>query len=282
MDVMELMAKTIEENFALAILAVTVFSIGLALVEFIWEWRTERLTREYFKEMGASLSVAIPSILLMGFFAYLFAVLYFSTYFRITWKIPVNWGTFFLLLVLVDFIHYWGHRFEHKIRFLWGFHSIHHSSPIYNYSTALRVVFFRTFFDIAYYFVLVLIGFHPLLVFVCLEMVDMYQFWLHTRLIGKLGFLEWFMNTPSHHRVHHGSQEKYLDKNYSGIFIVWDRLFGTFQEEEETPIFGLTKPIYTVNPLKVHFHEYINIFRDLRRAKGFRGFAEVLLGPPRR
>ena len=166
------------------------------------------------------------------------------------------------------------------MRFFWAHHSTHHSSPIYNYSTAFRVSFMRTPFDVVYYLVPVLMGFHPVLVLLSLGIVAYYQVWLHNEIIGRLGWLEYVLMTPSHHRVHHGTQDKYLDKNYGAITVLWDKLFGTFQKEEERPVYGLTKQLNSVNPLRVHFQEYIHLFRDLRGAKSAGEVAGYFLKPP--
>lgn len=110
--------------------------------------------------------------------------------------------------------------------------------------------------------------------------IYVYAFFLHTETIGKLGFLEWFLNTPSHHRVHHGKDDKYIDKNFGGVLIIWDRLFNTFQEEEEQPSYGITKPLRTLNPLKVIFHEWMDIVEDIRKVKDFRSLLVMLFGKP--
>lgn len=266
---MKIVFRTLENDFGFLLLIVLAFSLGLAVVEFVWEWRSKRLTQDRMIEMGASVSVAIPSAIMDGVFQGLIIAGYLAFYKWIPWKWEIGWTSLLVALILADFIHYWTHRWEHEIRLLWAHHSVHHSSHVYNYSTALRVVFIRTFYDSVYYLPLVLLGVHPLLIFLSLAMIAFYQIWLHTELIRTLGPLEWVLNTPSHHRVHHGSNEIYLDKNYGGILILWDRMFGTFQREEEQAVYGLTEPINSAHPWNVHFHEYRRLWHDIRHASSW-------------
>lgn len=270
----------LEGNLLLFVAIVFVFSLGLMTVEFLWEWRRGKLTGDYFKEIGVSLSVQLPSSATEALLAGSVVAIYGTTHQWLPFKIPVQWWSTLLLLIAVDFIHYWTHRWEHEIRALWTHHSVHHSSPIYNYSTAFRVVFSRQFFDVAYYFVLVLLGFHPILIFACLQIIAVYQFWLHTQLIGRLGPLEAVLMTPSHHRVHHGSQPQYLDKNYGALVVVWDKLFGTFAPEQAPVKFGLTTPINTTNPIRVHVHEYARLLHDLWHARSWRDRWRYLVRRP--
>lgn len=167
-----------------------------------------------------------------------------------------------ICVVLADFLYYWKHRLEHTTRVLWIAHSPHHSSSEFNLSTALRLPWLTPFYSWAIYIPLCLIGFHPLMVIFSLTVVLAYQFLIHTESIRTMGFLEHILNTPSNHRVHHGSNDKYLDKNYGGIFIIWDKLFNTFQQEEEKVVYGLTKPIHTTNPIKVNFIDLIDLIKE--------------------
>lgn len=267
-------------EFDLVLLAFLGLGLLVAVIEFGYELFTGKMSWNHIKEVLASASVQVPSTLLEKATTGLMLFAMFALYQRIPWRLDIGWASLIVAVLLVDFIHYWSHRWEHEIRAMWTWHSVHHSSPVYNYSTSFRVVFFRAVPDVLYYSPLVLLGFHPLLVVAGLSLVGIYQIWLHNGLIGKLGPLEWVLNTPSHHRVHHGSDAKYLDKNYGGILIIWDRMFGTFQEEQETPTYGLTKPIESTNPLVVHFYEVRALYRDLRRAKSWSEVAGYLFGPP--
>ena len=179
--------------------------------------------------------------------------------------IPVAWWSFVLLFFADDISYYWFHRISHECRFFWASHVIHHSSQHYNLSTALRQTWSGGFFSFVFWLWLPLLGFHPAMIMLQMSISLLYQFWIHTEAIDKMP--KWFeavMNTPSHHRVHHGSNPLYLDRNHAGILIIWDKLFGTFQPEikEEKVVYGLVKNINTYNPVKIAFIEWINMFRD--------------------
>jgi sterol desaturase/sphingolipid hydroxylase (fatty acid hydroxylase superfamily) len=169
-----------------------------------------------------------------GLFYYIATIIY---QYRLT-NIPVSWWAWTILLFADDFTYYWYHRLHHEVRIFWAAHINHHSSQRLNFSTDLRQPWTVALYYNAFWFGLPFVGFQPWMVLTMMSINGIYQYWTHTTLIGKLGFLEWFMNTPSHHRVHHASNVQYLDKNHGGIFIIWDRLFGTFQEEQEKPVYG--------------------------------------------
>jgi sterol desaturase/sphingolipid hydroxylase (fatty acid hydroxylase superfamily) len=181
---------------------------------------------------------------------------------------PSMWWSWVVLLFAEDFFYYWFHRTHHEVRLFWAAHVNHHSSQHYNLSTALRQALLTPVTGPIFWAPLALLGFPPVMILTAQAWSLLYQFWLHTEAIGKLGPLEWILNTPSHHRVHHGKNVIYLDRNHAGIFIIWDRLFGTFQKEEERVIYGLTKDIETFNPIKIGFHELAAISRDVVRAPG--------------
>ena len=196
------------------------------------------------------------------------------------WRIGSSAASWIVLFVAYDFCYYWEHRANHRVRILWASHVVHHSSRHYNLSTALRQTWTwvgNTLFILP----LALAGFPAYMIFATASMNLLYQFWIHTERIGTLWRpIELVMNTPSHHRVHHGSNQGYLDKNYGGVFIVFDRLFRSFEPEGEPVQFGLTKNISTFNPLRVAVHEYAAIARDVRGAAGWRArFGYVLRGP---
>lgn len=179
-----------------------------------------------------------------------------------------------------DLAYYWNHRFEHEVRLLWACHVNHHSSRAFNLSTALRQPW-TPYSSVLFYPPLALFGVAPPMILVAGGINLVYQFWVHTEAIGKLPRpFELVFNTASHHRVHHGSNGRYLDKNYGGILIVWDRLFGTFEEERERVVYGLTKNLESYNPFVIAFHEYVAIARDLRRARSVREVVGHVLGPP--
>lgn len=183
------------------------------------------------------------------------------------WDLGHAWYIVVLCFVLDDLRYYWVHRFGHEVRWVWASHVNHHSSQHYNLSTALRQTWTGTFtFMMVMRAPLILLGFHPVMVLFCGAVNLIYQFWIHTEAIQK--FPRWFeavMNTPSHHRVHHGRNARYLDANYAGTFIVWDKLFGTFvpEQEEEKVEYGLVHNLGTFNPIRVAFHEWIGVFKDM-------------------
>jgi sterol desaturase/sphingolipid hydroxylase (fatty acid hydroxylase superfamily) len=193
---------------------------------------------------------------------------------------PHDWWTWVLLFFADDFSYYWFHRISHESRVFWASHVVHHSSEHYNLSTALRQTWVpMTYFP--FWLWLPLIGFPPWMILLAQSWSLIYQFWIHTERIGRMPrFYEALFNTPSHHRVHHGSNDVYLDRNYGGILIVWDRLFGTFEPEGERVRYGLTKNIRTFHPVRVAFHEYLDLLHDVRGAQGWRTRISLMLKGP--
>jgi len=185
-----------------------------------------------------------------------------------------------LALVGWDFIYYWNHRFMHESRYMWAVHVVHHSSERYNLSTALRQPVADALGTSVPYGALCLVGISPELVATARGVNLLYQFWIHTEAIGRLGPSEEVLNTPSHHRVHHGSNSQYLDRNHGSILIVWDRLFGTFEREDQRVVYGLTKNIDTFNPVRIATHEYADMLRDVARSTGWgERLSYVVRGP---
>jgi len=175
---------------------------------------------------------------------------------------PASPWTWLLGFVAVDFCFYWAHRSLHRYNLLWGAHQPHHSSEDFNLSTALRKGAFQTAFDWPFYLPLALLGLPLPLFLVLLGAQLVYQFWIHSQHVGRLGMLEWFMVTPSNHRVHHGQNDRYIDKNHGGVFIVWDRLFGTFADETEAVRYGVTTPVRTFDPLRLQFSWWRLLWAD--------------------
>jgi sterol desaturase/sphingolipid hydroxylase (fatty acid hydroxylase superfamily) len=173
-------------------------------------------------------------------------------------------------LLAWDFIYYWNHRIQHESRWLWAIHVVHHSSEHYNLSTALRQPVADRFGMFVPYGLMAWFGFRPSLVEISRGINLLYQFWIHTETIDRMGVAEEVLNTPSHHRVHHGVNPQYLDRNHGGILIIWDRMFGTFERERDRVVYGLTKNIETFNPLRIATHEYVDILRDVARSTKWR------------
>ncbi|MCC6848034.1 MAG: sterol desaturase family protein [Deltaproteobacteria bacterium] len=180
----------------------------------------------------------------------------------------------------VDFGYYWFHRKSHEINFLWAAHVVHHQSEDYNLAVALRQSTLQPFFGAIFYWPLALLGFPPVVFLACASFNTIYQFWLHTQAIGRLGPLEAVLVTPSHHRVHHGRNPRYIDRNHGGTFIVWDRLFGTFEREREAVVYGITKPLASWNPLWANLHYWVELLRTARRTPHRRDKLRAFLKPP--
>lgn len=218
----------------------------------------------------ANISIGIAErlcdILITGFFYFIFDHLQ-KKYGLL--NIQPTFFLWILLLLCTDFIWYWYHRFAHEVSILWGVHVVHHQSEDYNYTVSARITVLQAIVRTAFWSVLSLIGFPASMITVMLLIHGIYPFFIHTRTIGKLGILEYLLVTPSHHRVHHASNEKYLDKNYGDVLIIWDKLFGTFQkeEEEEIPVYGLTKPLNSYSFLWQHFHFYIELWLAIKQKR---------------
>ena len=198
-------------------------------------------------------------------------------------EIPNTWWALALCFVLDDLRYYWWHRISHENRWFWASHVVHHTSQHYNLTTALRQTWTgQIITQVVFKTPLVLIGFHPAMVLFVGALNLIYQFWIHTEQIKKMGPFEWIFNTPSHHRVHHATNPKYLDSNYAGALIIWDRMFGSFVPEDDAePLrYGIVKNLGTFNPLVISFHEWIGIARDVVGAKSLREVWGYLFGPP--
>ncbi|GAA6165380.1 hypothetical protein NBRC116590_30840 [Pelagimonas sp. KU-00592-HH] len=268
------LATQIDEVFFL--IGAAILLIEIAEAAFKGTFR-----RKTFFEMIASASTQIPYLLIeITLMTFAYGVLFVLSATFISWQIPTTWVTVVAAIALADFTYYWEHRIAHEVRLLWTQHAVHHSSRDYNIITGIRFGPLESLWSLIAHVPMVLIGFSPEVVLGSALVVLAYQTWLHTELIGKLGPLEWVLNTPSHHRVHHGSDAKYLDRNYGGITIIWDRLFNTFQVEEERPRYGLTTDFDSQNPIKVWFSEIPALVRDLRRAKAGREVWHYLFSGP--
>ena len=178
-------------------------------------------------------------------------------------RIPYNYLTIILLFLGVDFFYYWFHRLAHEISIIWGSHVVHHQSEEYNLTVALRQAWVQGAFSWVFYLPLAFVGFDPYMFATIASLQTLYQFWIHTKVIDKMpAWFEYVFNTPSHHRVHHGVNPKYIDKNHAGTLIIWDRVFGTFQLEEEEVVYGITTQPKSWNPLWLNFEYWIDLFKD--------------------
>lgn len=235
------------------------------------------------KDTASSLTMGIGNVLtgLVSKFL-VFGALVFVYKFRI-FELDRTWVGYWIMIFFADdFSYYWFHRSSHKIRYFWASHVVHHSSQFYNLGTALRQTWTGNLSgSFVFYLWMPWVGFHPVDVILMQAISLLYQYWIHTELIVKFPpLVEWFFNTPSHHRVHHGSNVKYLDKNHGGILIIWDRIFGTFQLEEERPNYGLVHNLTSYNPFVIAFHEWRDLFRDVRKAPSLKAAFLYVFGPP--
>jgi sterol desaturase/sphingolipid hydroxylase (fatty acid hydroxylase superfamily) len=265
----------------LVLYSIPAFLVLIAL-EALWARRHPELPGYERRDTIASMSLGILNVVFSAGAKFLsipfFALLY--QHRIVDLGQPAMWWSWVILLVAEDFCYYWFHRTHHEVRVFWAAHVNHHSSQHYNLSTALRQALLTPFTGPIFWAPLALVGFPPLMILTAQAWSLLYQFWLHTEAIDRLGPLEWIMNTPSHHRVHHGKNVRYLDKNHAGIFIIWDRLFGTFAKETERVIYGLTTDIKTFNLVKIGFHEVVAIARDVRRAPTLRAKLGYMFAPP--
>jgi hypothetical protein len=187
---------------------------------------------------------------------------------------------FSLAMIGWDFLYYWSHRLQHEHRYLWSIHVVHHSSERYNLSTALRQPIAESFGTMVPYGVLSLFGIRPSLIMKARGVNLIWQFWIHTEVVRSLGLGEALLSTPSSHRVHHGANARYLDRNHGGILILWDRIFGTFEAEDEQSVYGLTSNIETFNPAIIATHEYRAMFSDISHATSWGDRIRFAIGPP--
>ncbi|MEM9563299.1 MAG: sterol desaturase family protein [Actinomycetota bacterium] len=235
----------------------------------------------WIRDSLASLSTLIPFYVIEIFTVTAMIGAYFFLWDNVTpSQLPIEWWTVALGILSADLAYYWEHRTGHEIRLFWTGHAVHHSSPIFNTAVAFRFGPFEPVLAVLFHLPLIILGFHPAIVILGELTVQAYQFWIHTETIGRLGPLDRFLNTPSNHRVHHGADDKYLDKNYGGILIVFDRMFGTYQAEEETPTYGLTTQIDTTNPLRVWTSEFPALFADLRSSSSWSDWWSYLTRGP--
>jgi sterol desaturase/sphingolipid hydroxylase (fatty acid hydroxylase superfamily) len=267
----------------------TTLAIPAFLVSLLWEWwavKTGRAkgryeTRDALTSIAMGLGNVATGAVTAGLSAWMMMVFWPMRIF----EMPTSVWSGILLFVLYDFAYYWKHRFAHRIRWFWTEHVTHHSSERYNLTTALRQPWFGPLTGLIWIgSPLVVMGFHPAFIAFVAGLNLLYQFWIHTEAIDRMpNWFEAVMNTPSHHRVHHATNPRYLDANYAGVFIIWDRLFGTFVKEIESdpPTFGIVTPVRSYNPLKVAFHELAALISDCAR-DGLRPltWAKRFINPP--
>ena len=191
-----------------------------------------------------------------------------------------TWWSFLLCAVVYDFLRYWAHRIGHEQRFWWASHITHHSSSHYNLTVSFRLSWVDQI-KLIFFLPVVMLGFDPIMFFIVHQIGVLYQFWQHSELVGKMpAWFEYIFVTSHNHRVHHGKNEIYIDKNYGSMFMIWDRIFGTYEEPSEKPVYGVKQPIKSYNPAYLVFHEYVDLFRDLRHAKTWKDRYKAAFGRP--
>lgn len=237
-------------------LAVPFFFVLIALELIVARARRRSVYRlaDAIADLGCGMSQQVALIFLAGSVIAGYTWVY--EHLRlVTWESPV--APWIIATIGVDFLFYWWHRLSHGVNLLWAGHVIHHQSEDYNLAVALRQAIFTSYTSQLFYVALAFLGVPPLVFVACNAISTLYQFWIHTRLVGKLPWLDGWLNTPSNHRVHHAINPRYLDKNHGAITVIWDRLFGTFQREDEEPVYGVVKPFTSFNPLWAQVEPFV-------------------------
>jgi len=234
-----------------------------------------------FSDFIANLSCGILERVAAFFWYYVFFVASFWVFENITlWSIPQTWYTWILALLVADFLAYWHHRLSHEINFLWAAHIVHHQSEDINISTVFRVSFFAVVNRSLFFIWMPFMGFHPEQALSAILFVGAFQFVTHSRLVGKLGFLEHIFSTPSNHRVHHARNEKYIDHNYGHVFMIWDKMFGTYTPEEEEPDYGITTGFESENAYNSNFFYWKDLFKRASMAKNLKDKVKLFFAKP--
>ncbi|MBD0323700.1 MAG: sterol desaturase family protein [Aldersonia sp.] len=262
--------------------AIPVFVLCLALEAATYYFRPDSEERGYdLRDSATSLSMGLGNVVINIGWKLVVVTVFAAAYLVAPVHLPVtNPLTWVALFLLDDFAYYWYHRLHHTVRVLWASHVVHHSSTYFNLSTALRQTW-TPMTALPFWLPLAFLGFPPWTILLQQSISLLYQFFVHTERVGKFSRpIEFAWNTPSHHRVHHAANKQYLDRNYAGILVIWDRMFGTFEPERERAVYGLTKNIDTFNPVRIAFGEYAAIWRDVRGAQGWRDrFGYLFRGP---
>ena len=239
-------------------------------LEIWYSWYSKKQNYNTKESLG-SLFTGLGNVAINLFFkaAFIYGAVYIYNF--VPWRMELNWWTIIPCLLIYDFCSYWAHRVSHFNRFFWATHVVHHSADHYNLTVSFRLSWVQHF-KLLFFLPVAFLGFHPVVFFIVNQISVLFQFWQHTEYIGKLPrFVENIFVTPSNHRVHHGSDEKYIDKNFGAVFIFWDIFLGTYHPEEERPTYGITTKIDNkINPLYLNFHEYESMYSDVKTAKNWK------------
>lgn len=261
---------------------VLVAVVALSTLEYLWRVRTGR--GYDLGALGGTLGTMVGQVLSRALLNGVIGVVMLGVFALAPAQWPVDdWRTWVVGFCVLELCYYWQHRFSHTIRWFWASHAVHHSANELTLPAAARLSWTSGISGVWVFLLpMPLLGFHPLIVVSLLTLNLQYQYFIHTEAVGRLGPLEWILNTPSHHRVHHGSNTTYLDKNFGGVLIIFDRLFGTFAAERaDTPVvYGLTRPLTSNNPFVIAFHEWGNLIGDIRSASSARAVLRAVFGRP--
>jgi sterol desaturase/sphingolipid hydroxylase (fatty acid hydroxylase superfamily) len=235
------------------------------------------------KDFWASIGIGSGYLIATSLTSLLTIKLVWATYYYLcppALLLPKTWWSFLLCFVVYDLLRYWAHRIAHEQRIWWASHVTHHSSEYFNLTVSFRLCWVDQV-KIIFFLPVIVLGFDPIHFFIAHQVAVLYQFWQHTETIKELpAWVEWFFVTPSSHRVHHGKNECFIDKNYGSTFIIWDRLFGTYAALSERPVYGITEPVNSYNPAYLVFHEYIDIIKDVYAAKTWKDKWTAVFGRP--
>ncbi|HMQ03438.1 MAG TPA: sterol desaturase family protein [Pyrinomonadaceae bacterium] len=261
------------------VIAIPFFAAMIALEAW---WSNRRGIAKFdAKDTWNNIFIGFASVgfgLLFGLFI---SVIYSAAYWLAPYKFPTDaWWAWVILFFVDDLAYYIFHRVSHESRLFWNFHVVHHSSEEYNLSVAVRQSWFSGLLHWLFYAPIMLLGFAPWMFVIMHGFNLIYQFWIHTKIIKRLGPLEWVLNTPSHHRVHHGVNEKYLDRNYAGVLIIWDRLFGSFVNEDEEPRYGIIKPLKSYNPIWANTHAWVEMWQEIKARDSLASKIRCLFASP--
>ena len=261
------------------VIAIPLFATLIAVEAwFAQKWRPEFYES---KDAWINIFIGFVSVAFGALFGLFIGVIYAFAYELAPYKFPAEaWWTWVILFFVDDLAYYWFHRISHESRLFWNFHVVHHSSEHYNLSVAVRQSWFSGTLHWIFYAPIMLLGFAPWMFAVMHGFNLIYQFWIHTRFVKRMSVLEYVLNTPSHHRVHHGVNNPYLDRNYAGVLIIWDRLFGTFVEETEEPRYGIITPLRSYNPLWINTHSWHEMWLAMQKRKTILGKLRCLFASP--
>ena len=256
--------------------------LAMIFVEILisnWQQKNYYKTQDTLCTIGLLAGNIIVAFSIKGLILALHFYLYQYKIFELSGMLPL-WLFWLLTFVVIDLVFYIYHRMSHRIRFLWAIHLSHHSSEEMNFAVSFRQAWFGPISKIPFFMVLPLLGFDPTIIAAAGVISTLWGIVGHTQIVGRLGFVEWIFNTPSHHRVHHGSNEQYIDKNYGNLLIIWDRMFGTFEPEKEKVKFGLVNNVNTFNPTKITFMAWSSMIEDIKNKQSLSEVLRIIFGPP--